>query len=213
MNETADTPEARIVFIVSAPSGAGKTSLIKALLERESALKVCVSHTTRPKRATETQGVNYHFVTPDVFREQLAEGEFLEHADVFGHLYGTARSSVAACFASGADVILEIDWQGAAQVREHYPDAVSIFILPPSKSTLRSRLKKRGEDADDVIEKRLAEARKEIAHHDEFDYLVVNDDFDNALGELSAIIHAERCRAEIAGKSLEHLLSDLLSGP
>jgi guanylate kinase len=213
MNETTDTPAARILFIVSAPSGAGKTSLVKALLERERALKVCVSHTTRPKRATETQGVNYHFVTPDTFRDQLADGEFLEHADVFGHLYGTARSSVEACFASGADVILEIDWQGAAQVRERYPDAVSIFILPPSKSTLRSRLKKRGEDADDVIEKRLAEARTEIAHHEEFDYLLVNDDFDITLGELAAIVHAERCRAKIAGKRLKHLITDLLSAP
>lgn len=202
-----------ILFIVSAPSGAGKTSLVKALLEKDPALAVCVSHTTRPRRPTERDGVNYHFVETGQFRKLIDAGEFLEYADVFGNLYGTARSSVTHCFASGADVILEIDWQGAAQVREHHPEAVSIFILPPSKATLRARLQKRGEDASEVIENRLAQARTELAHHNDFDYLVVNDDFALALTQLQAIIQAERCRRPAAGKRLHDLLQDLLSAP
>lgn len=202
-----------ILFIVSAPSGAGKTSLVKALLEADANLQVCVSHTTRPKRATERNGVNYHFVDREGFQALIDSNEFLEYADVFGNLYGTARSSVQTCFDSGADVILEIDWQGAAQIRSRHPEAVSIFILPPSKATLRSRLTKRGEDASDVIENRLAQARTELAHHDDFDYLVVNDDFGTALTELQAIITAERARRPMASARLSALLRDLLSAP
>jgi len=202
-----------ILFIVSAPSGAGKTSLVKALLDQDPALAVCVSHTTRPMRATERDGINYHFVNTTDFRQLIADGEFLEHADVFGNLYGTARGSVDRCFASGADVILEIDWQGAAQVRERHPDAVSVFILPPSIATLRARLDKRGEDASEVIENRLAQARTELAHHGDFDYLVVNDDFSAALTQLQAIVRAERCRRPAAGKRLQTLLDGLLSAP
>jgi guanylate kinase len=209
----ADNPSGGILFIVSAPSGAGKTSLVRALLKQDPTLAVCVSHTTRPMRPTERNGINYHFVDTTTFRELIANGEFLEHADVFGNLYGTARSSVARCFDSGADVILEIDWQGAAQVRERHPDVVSVFILPPSLATLRARLHNRGEDASEVIENRLAEARTELAHHNDFDYLVVNDDFAAALNQLQAIVQAERCRRPAAGKRLQTLLEDLLSAP
>jgi len=209
----ADRAAEGIVFIISAPSGAGKTSLVKALLERDSTLKVSVSHTTRPRRSKEVNGVNYHFVAAEEFRALIERGEFLEHADVFGNQYGTARSSVASCFATGSDVILEIDWQGAAQVRVSHPDAISIFILPPSKETLRIRLTSRGEDARDVMEKRLAEARTEISHHQAFNYLVVNDEFDTALKELEAIICAERCRHKNAIKRLKPLVDDLLSAP
>lgn len=202
-----------ILFIVSAPSGAGKTSLVKAMLARDEGLNVCVSHTTRPRRPTETDGVNYHFVDTERFQALIERGEFLEHADVFGNQYGTARTSVTACFASGRDVILEIDWQGAAQVRASHPQAVSIFILPPSLETLRTRLKSRGEDAAEVMEKRLAEARTEISHYQEFDYLVVNDDFNMALATFHAIITAERCRRENATKRLKSQIDDLLSAP
>ncbi len=214
MKQVAATAErAGILFIVSAPSGAGKTSLVKALLEQDAQLKVCVSHTTRPRRPTEADGVNYHFVDRAGFQTLIEQDEFLEHADVFGNFYGTARSSVADCFATGADVILEIDWQGAAQVRSRHPEAVSVFILPPSKATLRARLTARGEDANDVIENRLAEARTELEHHDQFDYLIVNDDFAIALSELQAIVAAERARRPIASQRLEGLLRDLLSAP
>lgn len=202
-----------ILFIIAAPSGAGKTSLVKALLTRDSALKVSVSHTTRPRRSTESDGVNYHFVGTEAFEALVAKGEFLEHADVFGNQYGTARTSVAACFASGMDVILEIDWQGAAQVRTSYPEAISIFILPPSLETLRARLKNRGEDPAEVMEQRLAQARTEISHHREFDYLIVNDEFDTALNQLHAIITAERCHQKNAIKRLKPLVDGLLSQP
>jgi guanylate kinase len=202
-----------ILFIIAAPSGAGKTSLVKGLLARDSALKVSVSHTTRPRRLTEHDGVNYHFVDPARFQALVEQGEFLEHATVFGNHYGTARASVASCFASGMDVILEIDWQGAAQVRLSHPNAVSIFILPPSLETLRARLKSRGEDPAEVMEKRLAQARTEISHHRDFDYLIVNDNFDTALDELHAIIRAERCRRENAIKRLKSLVDSLLSQP
>ncbi len=203
----------RSLFIVSAPSGAGKTSLVKALLEQEPTLAVCVSHTTRPRRPTERDGVNYHFVDRARFQAMIAADAFLEHADVFGNCYGTARDSVSSQLSTGSDVILEIDWQGAAQVRERWPGAVSIFILPPSRATLRERLTRRGEDAEEVMEARLKEARTEISHHGEFDYLVVNDDFEVALSELRAIVAAERCRHGRAAGRLKPLLEDLLSDP
>jgi len=202
-----------ILFIVSAPSGAGKTSLVKGLLTRDERLSVSISHTTRTRRATEADGVNYHFVDEGRFQAMVTAGAFLEHAEVFGNRYGTALESVETRFASGADVILEIDWQGAAQVRARRPDAVSIFILPPSRETLRSRLTRRGEDSAEVMERRLAEARDEISHQQEFDYLVVNDDFDTALTELAAIVTAERCRRRVAGPALAGLIADLLKGP
>jgi guanylate kinase len=201
-----------ILFIVSAPSGAGKTSLVKALLDLDHRLGVSVSHTTRPRRATETDGVNYHFVARERFQAMVEADAFLEHAEVFGNAYGTATASVEQTFATGVDVILEIDWQGAAQVRARRPDAVSIFILPPSRAALRSRLLRRGEDSADVMERRLTEARNEISHCGDFDYLMVNDDFDDALRQLQAIVTAERCRRRVAQPALEGLLEDLLKG-
>lgn len=201
-----------VLFIVSAPSGAGKTSLVKALLGRDDHLGVSVSHTTRTKRHTEADGINYHFVTRERFEAMVQAGAFLEHAEVFGNSYGTATTSVEAKFAAGVDVILEIDWQGAAQVRQRRPDAVSIFILPPSLEALRSRLTQRGEDAAEEMERRLTEARNEISHCGEFDYLVVNDEFGAALNQLQGIVTAERCRRRIAEPALEGLLGDLLKG-
>ncbi|TVS14531.1 MAG: guanylate kinase [Gammaproteobacteria bacterium] len=182
------------LFVLSAPSGAGKTSLVRALLERDAGIEVSVSHTTRPRRTGETDGVNYHFVTPDVFEHMQGQDAFLEHARVFGNLYGTSRAWVAERLAAGGDVILEIDWQGAEQIRTRLPEAVGIFILPPSLQTLAKRLEGRGQDNPDVIQRRLAEARLEMSHHRHYDYLVVNDDFDDALADLCAIIRTERLR-------------------
>ncbi len=202
---------AGILFIVSAPSGAGKTSLVDALLKADAGLTVSISHTTRPKRPKETDGVNYHFVDAATFEAMAAGDAFVEHAEVFGNRYGTSRAAVAEGLASGADVVLEIDWQGAALVRKALPEAVSIFIVPPSQAALRERLTARAQDDEDVIESRLAEARGEMQHHDEFDYLVINDDFDTALGELSAIVLAERCRLEHRVARQRELLTALLA--
>lgn len=200
-----------LLLIVSAPSGAGKTSLVAALLERDARLTMSVSHTTRGRRLREQDGVNYHFVSREDFLEMVARGDFLEHAEVFGHLYGTSSRSVAKERDRGCDVILEIDYQGARQIRERHPDAIGIFILPPSKSTLAQRLEKRGEDAENVIRERLAKARSEIASYTEYDYLVVNDEFQEALGDLAAIVRAERLRVARQRARLEALLDELLS--
>jgi len=198
------------LFVVSAPSGAGKTTLIKKLMEQEPSLVVSVSHTTRPKRASETDGVHYHFVDARTFASLRESGEFLEWALVFDHDYGTSRSCVARELAAGRDVILEIDWQGAAQIRERHPDAVSVFVLPPSLSALIERLNSRGQDRPDVIAKRLQQAVADMSHHDEFDHLVVNDDFEEAVSRLRHIVRATR-----DGESIEHrdhstLLGELL---
>ena len=209
----APAPGNGILFIVAAPSGAGKTSLVEALLQRDRALAVSISHTTRPRRPAEADGVNYHFVSAARFESMIRDDAFLEHAEVFGNRYGTARAGVDSRLQQGLDVILEIDWQGAAQVRESHPRSVSIFILPPSTATLRARLIKRGQDDPSVIETRLAEARGEMAHYGEFDYLVVNDDFDAALEELLAITRAERCLCSRRAVRLQPLLNDLLSVP
>ena len=178
------SPAAGILFIVSAPSGAGKTSLLQALLAADPQLSVSISHTTRPRRSSETAGVNYHFIARDQFLAMIDRDAFIEHAEVFGNFYGTARETLDATLASGTDLVLEIDWQGAAQVRSARPDAVSIFIVPPSPEALRQRLLQRAQDDPAVIESRLAEARGEMQHHHEFDYLVINDDFETALAEL-----------------------------
>jgi len=198
-----------MLLIVSAPSGAGKTSLVAALLERDAALTVSVSHTTRKRRPREQDGVNYHFVDKHRFLAMADAGEFLEHAEVFGHRYGTSAAAVDAERGRGRDVILEIDFQGAAQVRARYPDAVSVFILPPSTEALKTRLTGRGED-DGTIRERLAEARAEISHHGEYDYLVVNDDFDEALEDLVGVVRAERLRLARQASRLAPLLADLL---
>jgi guanylate kinase len=185
-----------ILFIVSAPSGAGKTSLVKALLARDAGLSLSVSCTTRPPRAGEQDGVHYHFIDEARFRHCIREGDFLEYAEVFGNLYGTREADVREALAAGRDLILEIDWQGARQVRERFRSAVGIFILPPSIAELERRLRGRGTDSDEVIEGRMAQARDEMAHLDEYGYLVVNDGFDVALDALAAIVVAERQRLE-----------------
>jgi guanylate kinase len=198
------------LYIISAPSGAGKTSLVKALLESTDGIQVSVSHTTRPARPGEVDGTAYHFTEVDTFKAKIESGDFLEHAEVFGNFYGTSRSTVQEMLAQGVDVILEIDWQGAAQVRQQIPEAVSIFILPPSRQELERRLRGRGTDADEVIARRLGEAVTEMEHYAEFDYLVFNDDFDTALGELRTIVLARRLRGEVQVAAHKAQLNGLL---
>lgn len=200
-----------ILFIVSAPSGAGKTSLVQTLLESDPRLTVSVSHTTRPRRPKELDGVNYHFVNAETFGAMVEKGAFLEHAEVFGNRYGTSRTAVDEALTAGADVVLEIDWQGAALIRKALPEAVGIFIVPPSTEALRERLQQRAQDDPAVIETRLAEARGEMQHHAEFNYLVINDEFDVAIAELQAIVLAERCRQPGRSERQRDLLDALLT--
>ena len=200
------------LFIVSAPSGAGKTSLLAKLLEQTETLCLSISHTTRPIRPGELDGVNYHFTDRTRFIRMVEQGRFLEHAEVFGNFYGTSADWVTTTLRSGKDVILEIDWQGAQQIRRLVPETISIFILPPSLPVLAERLRGRGQDGEDVIARRLAGARDEISHYGEYDYLVVNDDFDRALADMAAIFRAERQRTERQMTGRVDLLSDLLSG-
>lgn len=180
------------LILVSAPSGAGKTSLVSAALESDPQLVVAVSHTTRAPRVGEEDGVNYHFVDHDKFGQMIAGGEFLEHAEVFDNRYGTSRSEVSGKRENGQDVILEIDWQGAAQVRALLPDAVSIFILPPSIQALEDRLVSRGQNTPESIERRLGEASLEMASAVNFDYLIINDSFDTALDQLLCVMRTGR---------------------
>jgi guanylate kinase len=182
------------LFIITAASGAGKTSLVKALLAKDSHIKLSISHTTRKPRPLEQDGVHYHFVDDATFLKMLEYGAFLESAHVHGARYGTSQAGVDAALAAGYDVILEIDWQGAAQVREIYPNAISIFILPPSVETLAERLNNRGQDSLEVIAKRVAAAREEMRHLVEFDYVTINDDFDVALHDLLAIVRTQRLK-------------------
>jgi guanylate kinase len=180
------------LFVISAASGAGKTSLIKALLVQDQRLSLSISHTTRQPRPGEVNGTDYHFVDEATFLNMLAEAQFLESAEVHGARYGTSQSAVNTPLKAGLDVILEIDWQGAEQVRHLYPQAVSIFVLPPSVETLAHRLNGRGQDSPETIAKRLAAAREEMRHVGEFDYVTINDDFDVALQDISAIIRTQR---------------------
>jgi guanylate kinase len=182
------------VFIVCAPSGAGKTSLVNALLEREPDIELSISYTTRPARTGESDGRHYHFVSRDEFQVMARRDEFLESAEVHGNLYGTSRAWIAARRSEGKDIVLEIDWQGAAQVRRLMPDAVGVFILPPSLDALRRRLVARGQDSPEVIEKRLAAAREEVAHVDEFHYVIINRNFDVAVADLVSVVRAQRLR-------------------
>ena len=198
------------LYTVSAPSGAGKTSLVAALLERCQQLQVSISHTTRAMRPGEENGVNYHFVTSDEFTEMLAQSDFLEHAQVFGNHYGTSQRWVEETLAAGTDVILEIDWQGAQQVRRLMPDTVGIFILPPSRQALRQRLTGRGQDDETVIDKRMAEADSEMSHYPEADYLVINDQFDTALVQLQAIVECQRLQLSRQQERHSELLTNLL---
>ena len=180
------------LFIVSAPSGAGKTSLLKALSERMSSFEIAISTTTRNQRPGETDGVHYYFVDRSKFESLIEADQFLEYAEVFGNYYGTSRSTVEKVLEKGVDLVLEIDWQGAQQVRAKNPDCTSIFILPPSKDELRHRLTGRGQDPMEVIDKRMDAALEEISHYSEYDYLVINDVFDEALDELQQIIESNR---------------------
>jgi guanylate kinase len=199
------------LIVISAPSGAGKTSLVRALLASEPHLRLSVSHTTRKRRPNEQEGREYHFSAVPQFEELIAQGEFLEHARVFDNLYGTSRAFVARQLEAGHDVLLEIDWQGAAQVRRAMPDCVSIFILPPSRATLAERLARRATDTPEVIARRLAEAAADMSHYREFDYTVVNDDFDQAVAELKRILggHGEPLRSD--RQQLRPLLTELLA--
>lgn len=199
------------LYIVTAPSGAGKTSLVNALVETTRDLIVSVSYTTRPRRISEIADVAYHFIDGQVFDDMVEQNLFLEHATVFTYQYGTSREWVEEKLASGLDVILEIDWQGAAQVRLQMPQAVTIFILPPSIEVLRERLCKRAQDNPTVIQRRVAEAKKEISHCQEFDYLVVNDDFSVALQDLKTIIEAERLRGARQSQHQAQLIQALLN--
>jgi guanylate kinase len=199
------------LFIVSAPSGAGKTTLVNALLQRMSGVRVSVSHTTRVQRPGEQDGVNYHFVTREQFQQLHDVGDFLESAEVFGNYYGTSQRWVRETLATGVDVVLEIDWQGAQQVRRLLPDAISIFVLPPSRETLEQRLTGRGQDDPQVIAGRMAKAVDEMSHFAEADYLVVNDRFEVALDEICAVVTASRLRLGNQQRRHDDLLSSLLS--
>jgi len=183
-----------VLFIVSAPSGGGKTSLVKALLEAEHGVKLSVSYTTRPARPGEMNGRDYHFVAPPEFERMLEAGEFLENAVIYGNRYGTSRKWIAEQLRDGCDILLEIDWQGAQQVRKLMAGNVSVFILPPSLEVLEQRLKGRSQDSPEVVARRLAAARQEIGHVGEFDYVIINKDFNRAAQDLISIIRAERLR-------------------
>ena len=198
------------LYTVSAPSGAGKTSLVNALIERCGGLQVSVSHTTRPMRPAEKEGVNYHFVSENVFVDMLDRAEFLEHAQVFGNLYGTSSVWLEEQLDRGLDVILEIDWQGARQVKQLLPETQSIFILPPSRQALQQRLSLRGQDDPGIIEGRMNAAVAEMSHYVESDFLVVNKDFDQALDELQCIVASQRLRTARQQKILSSMLQNLL---
>ncbi len=198
------------LYIISAPSGGGKTSLVNALIKNDSEIAVSISHTTRPSRPGEQDGVNYHFIDRSRFESMIETGEFLEYAQVFDHFYGTSKTAVQSQLAKGIDVILEIDWQGARQIRKKIPEATSIYILPPSYAELEQRLKNRGEDSEATIQRRMRDAVEEMSHYDEYDFLVVNDVFQSALADLQAIVHAHRLRLKRQRKKLAPLLRDLL---
>ena len=198
------------LYIISAPSGAGKTSLVKKLITDINQLTVSVSHTTRQMRTGETHGKDYFFTSVDEFKQMIDNHAFLEHAQVFDNFYGTAQHSVEDTLDNGIDVILEIDWQGAQQVRKMLPDSLSIFILPPSIEVLQQRLENRGQDSNEIITRRMQDAVKEMSHCNEFDYLIVNDDFNQALAELSSIISSHRLEKNRQLKTLAPLLDNLI---
>jgi len=198
------------LYIVSAPSGAGKTSLLKALTAKVSTISTSISTTTRAKRTGEVEGQDYHFVSVEQFSSMIDEGEFLEHAEVFGNFYGTSKTYLTDVLISGQNLVLEIDWQGAQQIRKQVPDAVSIFILPPSREELARRLKARAQDNDQVINARMASAIEEISHYDEYDYLVINDEFDIALADLESIILTSELAQQRLSAQYDKLIAELL---
>ncbi|CAC9454405.1 Guanylate kinase [Bathymodiolus heckerae thiotrophic gill symbiont] len=199
------------LFIIAAPSGCGKTSLVKALIEKTDNLCVSVSHTTRTARSGEEHGKNYFFVSKNEFNQIKDNNGFIESAQVFDNHYGSAKQTVKDLLLKGQDVILEIDWQGARQVEKSFPNIISIFIVPPSVDALRERLTGRGQDDASIIERRMQDAVSEMQHYDEFDYLVINDDFDVALNDLSAIIHSQRLNIEQQSNKHRGLLKTLLA--
>ena len=198
------------LYIISAPSGAGKSSLVKALIDIEPQIRVSVSHTTRAMRPGEENGVHYHFVEREEFVKMIEHGDFLERAEVFGNLYGTSQSYLQQTLDEGHDLILEIDWQGAEQVRKLMPQERSIFILPPSQQALRERLDKRGQDSTEIIDGRMREAVSEMSHYVDYDYLIINDDFAVALDDLKAIFHASRLQQKRQQQRYGKLLAELL---
>lgn len=197
------------LFVISAPSGAGKTSLVKALIQSDLDLNLSISHTTRPPRSEEVNGRDYHFVSKDAFQQMLANGEFLENAEVYGNCYGTSQKWINETVASGQDILLEIDCQGAKQVRQIFPQSVGIFILPPSADALATRLKTRAQDNAAVIQMRLAAAREEISHIGEFDYVIINNRLEDALSELICIIKAERLKKDRQLMKFHSLIAQL----
>jgi guanylate kinase len=197
------------LYVLSAPSGTGKTTLVKALTSAMPSVTVSVSHTTRLPRPGETDGVNYYFTDENKFRSMIEQNEFLEHATVFGHLYGTSHIWVETALNRGMDVILEIDWQGCQQIQRLFPNSTSIFILPPSLSVLSQRLTQRNPEKPDVIQKRLADTREAVSHISDYDYLVINDDFQAAVNDLTIIIHAGRLKQPLQTKKFARLLAEL----
>jgi guanylate kinase len=198
------------LFVIAAPSGAGKTSLISALLEKNSDIQLSISHTTRQARPGEQDGVNYHFTAKETFQSMIESDDFLEHAQVFDNFYGTSRQSLEQQLASGNDVILEIDWQGARQVKKVIPDCIGIFIMPPSKQALLERLTGRGTDSEEIIKRRMADAVNEMSHYDEFDYLIINDNFDQALKQLELVIQSQNFRIGLQKLNLSNKLAELV---
>ncbi len=211
MSENSEQAGAGQLYVISAPSGAGKSSLVERLVENERDIVVSVSHTTRSARAHERSGEHYFFVDEAGFLAMAAEGAFLEHAHVFGNYYGTSQRAVEEALGKGLDVVLEIDWQGAGQVRRVMPGCIGIFVLPPNAAALAERLRGRGQDSESVIEHRLRQARDDASHYGEFDYIVVNDDFESAARDLSAIVRAERLREERQARRHRALLTELLA--
>ena len=199
------------LYIVAAPSGAGKSSLVNAVLSRETGIVLSISFTSRKARPGERHAQHYHFISKEEFEAMIANGDFFEHALVHGDYKGTAKQSVEPQLAAGKDVLLEIDWQGARQVREKLPDALSIFILPPSKDALETRMRNRGQDSEEVIKQRLANAREEMSHYNEFDYVIVNENFDAAVSELRAIFQAQRLKCAAQQQRHATLIQALLA--
>jgi len=199
------------LFILSAPSGAGKSSLYKALLKADDKVRISVSHTTRTPRAGEEHGREYFFVNENDFKAMITQEAFFEHAQVFDNFYGTSKTSIFDMLEQGLDVILEIDWQGAQQVRNLYPNAIGLFILPPSLKALEERLKGRGTDSDEIISRRMSKAVNEMSHYNEYDFVIVNDDFDTSLATMQAIFTAMRAKTRLIEQKNGNLINDLLS--